>query len=123
TWLRSGKEDKYQYELVQDLRSQLLEEELRNRDRNAALLAMDAQLQAYRPYVDVGFEELRKRAAQGGESANLMAGMVHNGNWGGIQLYHRLTPRDRAALLSGQELVFRPDAADPDRRLHAGWGR
>jgi hypothetical protein len=123
TWLRSGKHDEYQYELVQDLRSQLLEEELRNRDRNAALLAVDAQMQAYRPYVDVGFEELRKRAAQGGESAKLLAGMVHNGNWGGIQLYHRLTPSDRAALLSGQELVFRPDAADPDRRLPAEWSR
>src|SRR5713226_8044083 len=30
----------YRYELVQDLRSQLLEEELRNRDRDAALLAL-----------------------------------------------------------------------------------
>ena len=34
----------YRYELVQDLRSQLLEEELRNRDLNAALLALDAQM-------------------------------------------------------------------------------
>src|SRR5437879_5165870 len=34
TWLRSRKEGgEYRYELVQDLRSQLLEEELRNRDQ------------------------------------------------------------------------------------------
>ena len=41
TWLRSRGGGEYRYELVQDLRSQLLEEELRNRDRNAALLALD----------------------------------------------------------------------------------
>jgi hypothetical protein len=116
-------EPAYRYELVQDLRSQLLEEELRNRDRNAALLALDAQMQAYRSYVDLSVDELQKRSAQGGESAKLLAGMAQNGSWGGIQLYHRLTPRDRAALLAGQELVFRPDAPDPDRRLPAEWSR
>src|SRR5713226_5327772 len=35
-WLRSGREGKYRYELDQDLRSQLAEEELRNRDLDAA---------------------------------------------------------------------------------------
>src|SRR5207247_1546846 len=44
TWLRSGTPGQYRYELVQDLRSQLLEEELRNRDRNAALLALDDEI-------------------------------------------------------------------------------
>src|SRR5262249_8299406 len=34
TWIRSGNAGEYKYELVQDLRSQLLEEELRNQDRN-----------------------------------------------------------------------------------------
>src|SRR5205823_3544096 len=32
-----------------------------------------------------------------------------------------LSPGDRAALLAGQEVVFRPDAASPDRRLSAAW--
>jgi hypothetical protein len=122
-WLRTGKQDGYRYELVQDMRSQLLEEELRNRDRNAALLALDAQMQRYRPYVDLGYEELQTRQAEGGETAKLLAAMVHRGGWGGIQLYHRLTPRDRAALLAGQEVVFRPDAPDPDRRLPGEWSR
>ena len=40
TWVRSTREGQYRYELLQDLRSQLLEEELRNRDRHAALLAL-----------------------------------------------------------------------------------
>src|SRR5207237_2743862 len=34
TWLRSGTPGQYRYELVQDLRSQLLAEDLRNRHRN-----------------------------------------------------------------------------------------
>jgi hypothetical protein len=122
-WLRTGNQGEYRYELVQDLRSQLLEEELRNRDRNAALLVLDGQMQRYRPYVDLSYGELQKRSAQGGESAKLLDGMTQSGGWGGIQLYHRLTPRDRAALLAGQEVVFRPDAPDPDRRLPAEWSR
>src|SRR5437879_1708598 len=43
----------YRYELVQDLRSQLLEEELRNRDRNAALLALEREIEKFRPYLDL----------------------------------------------------------------------
>src|SRR5207248_2176034 len=37
TWRRSGEQNGYTYELTQDLRSQLAEEELRNRDRAEAL--------------------------------------------------------------------------------------
>ena len=44
-WQQGGE---YRYELVQDLRTQLLEEELRNRDRNAALLALDREIERYR---------------------------------------------------------------------------
>src|SRR5207249_5521643 len=50
-WLRSGKVGEYRYELVQELRAQLMEEELRNRDRNEALLALDREMQRYRPYL------------------------------------------------------------------------
>src|SRR5207245_2160024 len=58
TWLRSKKEGgEYRYELVQDLKSQLLEEELRNRDRNAALLALNAEIERYRPYLDLSPDE------------------------------------------------------------------
>lgn len=49
TWLRSGKAGAYRCELVQDLRSQLVEEELRNRDRGEALLALDREMQRYHP--------------------------------------------------------------------------
>src|SRR6202022_1329530 len=57
TWLRSGTPGQSRYELVQDLRSQLLEEELRNRDRSAALLALNADIERYRPYLGLSPEE------------------------------------------------------------------
>src|SRR5207249_7925662 len=54
TWLRSKREGgEYRYELVQDLRSQLLEEELRNRDRDAALISLGGEMERYRPYLSL----------------------------------------------------------------------
>jgi hypothetical protein len=53
----------------------------------------------------------------------LLFDLMHNAGWGGIRLYHRLTPVERAALGAGQELVFRPGASNPDRRLPAEWQR
>src|SRR5262249_53331985 len=62
TWLRSGKPGEYHYELVQDLKSQLLEEELRNRDRNEALLALEKEIEQYRPYMDLTPDEALARS-------------------------------------------------------------
>src|SRR5437763_227629 len=56
------REGEYRYELVQDLRSQLLEEELRNRDRNASLLALDREMNRYRPYLSLSWPEVQARA-------------------------------------------------------------
>jgi hypothetical protein len=122
-WLRSGKPGEYRYELEQDLRSQLLEEELRNRDRDAALLALDAQMQQYRPYLGLSYDELQQRATQSPEVSRLLFNVMHNAGWAGMKLYYRLTPAQRAALVSGQTLTFRPDAPDPDSRLPAEWQR
>src|SRR5206468_5021418 len=62
SWLRSVTPGQYRYELVQDLRSQLLEEELRNRDRSAALLALEQEIERYRPYLDLSPDEALERA-------------------------------------------------------------
>src|SRR5207245_7059668 len=43
TWLRSGKTGEYRYELAQDLKSQLLEEELSNRERDEARLDLQRE--------------------------------------------------------------------------------
>lgn len=130
TWLRSGKEGDYRYELEQDLKSQFTEEALRNRDLSAGLLAMDAEMQAYRPYLGVSFAELKQRWDQvseatkqhlwdkpDAEGARQLWFMVPNGAWAGVQLYYRLTPPQRAALMGGQELVFESDATDPELRI------
>src|SRR5205085_6782497 len=61
TWLRSGTPGQYRYELVQDLRSQLLEEELRNRDRNAALVALEREMERYRQYLSLSPVEAGER--------------------------------------------------------------
>jgi Putative zinc-finger len=106
TWLRSGKQGEYKYELVQDLRSQLLEEELRTRDRNAALLAMDDAMSRLRPYVGLPPDELRKRAIETGPAGPKLPKHLAGTGWGPLQLYSRLSPRDLAALRAGQKLSF-----------------
>jgi hypothetical protein len=123
TWLRSGKPGEYKYELDQALRSQLAEEELRNHDRDAAVLALDREMQKCRPYVGMSYDELQKLAGEGGETGRFLLDVVHSPRWCGMQLYYRLTPADRRALFSGQELVFRPDTPNPERRLPAEWSR
>jgi hypothetical protein len=122
TWLRSKKEDQYRYELAQDLRSQLAEEELRNRDTSAALLALDREMEAYRPYLALSFDQLSALYSKAKEPERLrLQKITQMGGWGGMQLYFRLTPAERAALLSGRKLLFSLDAPDPDRRLEADW--
>jgi hypothetical protein len=111
TWLRSGKTGEYKYELVQDLRSQLLEEELRNRERNAALLALDREMQRYRKYLDLAPDEALARAQTAAPEEKKLLERLAKYGWGPIQMYFRLSPNDFAALKSGQELMF---SAEPD---------
>jgi hypothetical protein len=106
TWLRSGKQGEYKYELVQDLRSQLLEEELRNQDRNAALLDMEQEAKRYRPYLDLSPEEALARAATTPPEEKQILKHYAGKGWGPAQLYSRLTPADMAALRAGQKLTF-----------------
>jgi hypothetical protein len=113
TWLRSGRQNEYRYELVQDLRSQLLEEELRNRDRDEALLALEKEIARYRPYLDLSPEQAlaRSRTARPAEKA-LLEKLAGQG-WGPIQMYFRLSPRDLAALRAGQMLTFNAEPISP----------
>jgi RNA polymerase sigma-70 factor, ECF subfamily len=117
TWLRSGKTGEYRYELVQDLRSQLLEEELRNRERDAALLALDREMQRYRSYLSLTPEEalIRSRTAPPQEKKLLdqLAGQA----WGAVQLYFRLSRNDLAALRAGQPVTFSPTPGPGQRPI------
>lgn len=110
-WTRSGEEGDYSYRLSQDLRSQLAEEELRNQDLNAALLDVDDQMKALE---GVSLEALKQRAEQAtGKDQNRANTWTNMGGWGAIQLYQTLSPAERAALKSGQELRYGFGNAQP----------
>ena len=126
TWLRSGTPGKYRYELAQDLRSQLLEEELRNRDRNAALLALQQDLDRYRPYLDLTPDEIVERAKTAPPEEKKLLENLGGGDlrsslgWGPIQMYFRLKPEQMAALRAGEELRFQEDPK-PGGTAPQGW--
>jgi hypothetical protein len=122
-WTRSGKDGEYRYELIQDLRSQLLEEELRNRDRNAALLALDRQMQRYRQYLDLSPDEALARSKTAPEVEKKLLQQLGGKGWGPIQVYFRLSPADLAALRAGQTLVFSELPKSGENPLPAGLGR
>jgi hypothetical protein len=106
TWLRSGKAGEYRYELVQDLRSQLLEEELRNRDRNGALLALEREIDHYRPLLGLSPDEALARARTASPEEKPLLEKLATDGWGPIQMYFRLSRRDLAALRAGQRITF-----------------
>jgi hypothetical protein len=106
TWLRSGKAGEYRYELVQDLRSQLLEEELRNRDRNAALLALDREVERYRPYLGLSPDEALARSKTAPPTQKKLLERIAGQGWAGLQLYFRLSRQEMLALRSDQELWY-----------------
>jgi hypothetical protein len=123
TWLRSGKEGEYRYELVQDLRSQLVEEELRNRDRNAALLAMDREVERYRPYLNLSPEEALAKAKTAAPGEKWLLEKFAGDGWGPIQAYFRLSRDELAALRAGQTLKFSQDPKPGEQPLPAAFAR
>jgi hypothetical protein len=123
TWLRSGRAAEYRYELVQDLRSQLLEEELRNRDRNEALLSLEREIEKYRPYLGLSPDEVLARAqtappAEKKILENLGGGRPGRGlAWGITQMYFRLTTQQLASLRTGEELAFSQEPTSGEQQL------
>jgi RNA polymerase sigma-70 factor (ECF subfamily) len=124
TWVRSGAAGAFRYELVQDMRSQLLEEELRNRDRNAALLSLEREIERYRPYLSLTPDEVVARARTAppeekkllenlGGGSDLRSGL----GWGTIQMYFRLSAQELAALRAGEELRFSEEPRPGERPL------
>lgn len=93
SWARSGEEGAFHYELSQDLKSRLLEEELRTRDLNEALLALN--------------DTLNKKTATSSTGAAATF----------LKLYARMSPDDKAALRNGQRIVFSADSADTGHHI------
>jgi hypothetical protein len=119
TWLRSGTADEYRYELAQDLRSQLLEEELRNRDRNAALLALEKEIERYRPYLDLSPDEALARSKSASPEEKKLLERLATDGWGPVQIYFRLSHSDLAALRAGQAITFSQEPKPGERPLPA----
>jgi hypothetical protein len=105
-WERRGTDPEWRYQLKQSLRAQLLEEELRNKDRNEALLALDKEMDAFKKYLDMSPEQARIAAenAKGEDKERL--DKLGGFGWGGAQLYHGLGGEDKDALFAGNTLSF-----------------
>jgi hypothetical protein len=114
---RSGRWGGYRYELVQDLKSQLLEEELRNRDRRLALLALEKEIDRYRPFLQLTPDEAlaRSKTAPPGEK-ELLETLAGRG-WAVLQMYRRLSSQDQAALRAGKQLRFQTRPVPGDQSL------
>jgi hypothetical protein len=106
TWLRSQEKGTHRYELTQDLQSQLLEEELRNRDRTVALLALEKEIERYRPYLELSPDEALERAKSAPPAEKELLKRLAGSGWGAVQMYFRLSPQQQAALRAGHSLHF-----------------
>jgi hypothetical protein len=112
-WIRKGQDGDFAYELLQDVRSRIAEEELRNRDRNAIVIALTDAMERYRPYLDLKPEQLRDAARKAsGDRAKLLWQMAGPA-WGGIQCYFNLTGAQHDALFNDQEIKFSTNPASP----------
>src|SRR5262249_45215052 len=116
-WTRSKREGgEYRYELMQDLRSQLLEEQLGNRDRNPAPLALERDIDRHRPYLGLSPNEALARAQRAPEAEKPLLEKYADVGWAPIQIYFRLSPQELAMLRAGQELIF-SEKPQPGERL------
>jgi hypothetical protein len=116
-WLRSGTPGEYRYELAQDLRSQLLEEELRNRDRHAALLALEKEIERFRPYLDLSPDEALARSKNAPLAEKKLLEQFADLAWGPIQMYFRLSPQELASIRAGQWLIFSQEPRSGEQPL------
>jgi hypothetical protein len=108
TWDRSGTEGAYRYRLNQSLRNQLLEEELRNKDRNEALLALDREMERAKNYLNMSPEEIRQLAETASPDDKKFLESLAGSGYGPAKLYHSLSPDQLNALRNGQTLRFGP---------------
>jgi RNA polymerase sigma factor (sigma-70 family) len=119
TWTRTTRDGQYRYELLQDLRSQLLEEELRYRDRNAAFLALEREMERYRPYLDLKPDEALARAKTAPPAEKPLLEKLAGFGWGPIQTYFRLSRQQQEALRAGRELTFSQEPRADEQPLPA----
>jgi hypothetical protein len=122
TWDRTGKEGAYEYQLTQSLRSQLLEEALRQKDRDEILLDLDRQMAEYRPYIGLSRARLAEKMKELGPKIKDKAvfqeynrlSLLDRGGFAGLNLFFRLSQRELDALKTGEKLTWDLRAATLD---------
>ena len=123
TWRRLGDEDRFRYELAQELRAQLAEEELRNQDVNAAIASLGDAMEVYRPHVGKTLAQLKQEAEKAnGQEARLLWKMA-GPELAGVQVYNNLSAEQRSELFKGQPLTFSPESQNPALRLPQAWSQ
>lgn len=121
-WARSGEDGAYRYALTQTLSDRLAEEELRNRDTRAGLLALDEQLARFAPFAGLSREELKRRLPGASpEQKRQIELLLRGAGWGGMQVYSNLAPRDLAQLRTGRVVQFGLRGAPADYQLPPTW--
>ena len=117
TWERTGSEPEFVYRLKQPLRNQFLEEELRNKDKNEALLALDKEMESLKKYFEMSPEQAREAAehAEGKEKEKL--DLLGGIGWGPARLYFGLEGDDQAALQAGKSLFYGPKGREIPKEL------
>jgi hypothetical protein len=121
-WLREGQEGAYRYELTRSVRSQLLEEELRNQDQDEALIALDQAMEKYRKFRGLNTSQVRALLPTfKGDDAGLLF-PLESGGWLPANLYFGLSQDDMQTLRSGQPLRYGLSPQNSERALPAALG-
>jgi hypothetical protein len=107
----------YRYRLTQSLRAQLLEEELRNRDKNEALLAMDKEMGRYKKYGHLSPEQAKALAENASGEERKVLETLAGPAGAAVHLYGGLSLRELSALQSGQALTFGPEPGAGEQPL------
>ena len=119
SWRRTSETGPFEYELYQDVGAQLMEGELRNKDRDEALRAIDRVMETYRPHLNKTRDQLLQEAEKTSDQDRADRISLSLGLLPPIKLYSGLTPEQTEALYAGQEIRFREKPEEGDLPLPA----
>ena len=123
SWRRASETGPFEYELYQDVSAQLMEGELRNKDRDEALRALDRAMEKYRVPMNAKINGIlsenpmlkpNPEQDKASELDKLNLSMLLSEALPALRLYFGLSPEQFAALTAGQEIRYgeKPDEGD-----------
>ena len=110
SWERTGQEGTFAYVLTQPLQSQLLEEGLRQKDRDEMMVLLERQMEGYRKYLGLSHAQIIREKAKidtktaFNEFNHLW--LLEQGGLVAANMFFRLSPQELDALRDGQELSW-----------------